>query len=127
MNMLLWVLQVLVALFSIAGSAYRIGNYTMASQQVASIAALPYVAWVLIGAFEIACALALILPGIFKMKKSWTPVAAWALAVEMLLVSGLHVWHFGLQMTAQNPALWTLVLAALAAFVGYGRRGWKKA
>ncbi|HXC64866.1 MAG TPA: DoxX family protein [bacterium] len=127
MNILLWAVQIVVALFSMAGSAYRISNYAMASQQVASVGALPYAAWVAVGAFEIACSLGLILPGIFKMKRGWTPVAAWALAVEMLLVTGLHFWYFGFQMTAQNPALWTLGLAALSAFVGYGRQAWKRA
>jgi hypothetical protein len=127
MNLLLWALQVVVALFCLAGSAWRITNYKMAAAQVASVGALPYAAWVALGAFEIVCAMGLILPGLFKMKRAWTPIAAWALAVEMTFVTGLHFWYFGLQMTPENPALWSLGLAGLAAFVGYGRQAWKRA
>jgi hypothetical protein len=126
MNLLLWIVQVVVALFTCAGAAWRISNYEMAATQVASVGALPYVVWAAIGAFEIVCALGLILPGLLKMKRSWTPLAASALAVEMLLVSGLHCYYFGLRMAASNPALWTLALAALSALVAYGRKGWKR-
>lgn len=126
MNLLLWIVQIVVALFCCMGAAWRISNYGTAAQQVASVGALPYVVWVAIGAFEIVCALALVIPGAIKMKRRWTPLAASALAVEMLLVSGLHFRYFGLRMDAGNPALWTLALAALSAFVAYGRKAWKQ-
>jgi hypothetical protein len=125
-NILMWAIQVVVALFCCAGAAWRISNYDLAAAQVPSVGALPYAAWVAIGAFEIACAMGLILPGVFKMKRSWTPLAASALAVEMLLVTGLHLRYFGLRMGADNPALWTLALAGLSAFVAYGRQAWKR-
>lgn len=121
MNILLWVLQALVAVYCIMGSLWRIMNYDQAAKQIASVQALPAGMWNLIGLFEIICALLLILPGAFKMKPTWTPIAAACLAVEMLLVTGLHVKYFGFQVQATNPAMWTIMLCVLAAFIAYGR------
>ena len=122
MNILLWVVQVVIALFCCAGSAWRIINYDMAAKQVASVAALPYAAWVALGAFEVLCALGLIVPGLFKWKPRLTVLAAQGLGVEMLLVSALHFWYFGPLLSPTNPALWSLGLAALSAFVALGRK-----
>ncbi len=121
MNILLWVIQVVVAMFCVAGAAWRFTNYEEASKQIASLGALPYGAWNAIGAFEVVCALGLILPGLLKLKSFITPAAAACLCVELLLVSALHIRFFGLQMQPSNPATWTLVLAGLSAFIAYGR------
>lgn len=121
MNILLWVLQAVIALFCISGSAWRFFNYEQAAKDVPSMAALPYSVWNLIGAFEIICALGLILPGLLNIKPHLTPIAAAALAVEMLLVSALHVKYFGFQMQATNPAMWSISLCLISAFIAYGR------
>jgi putative oxidoreductase len=120
-NIVLWILQGVIALFCIMGSIWRFNNYEQASKDVPSLNALSYGVWNAIGAFEIICALGLILPGVLKMKPILTPVAAACLAVEMLLVTGLHVKFFGFQVTATNPATWSFMLAVLVAFVAYGR------
>jgi hypothetical protein len=121
MNILLWVLQILVAAFCSMGAAWRFLNYEQASKDIASLKALSYGMWNAIGAFEIVCALCLILPGVFNVKTILTPIAAACLAVELLLVSGLHVHFFGFQLRATNPAMWSIVLAILAVFIAYGR------
>src|SRR5690606_2025107 len=95
MNILLWILQAVVALFCISGAAWRFSNYEMAAQDVPSMAALPYGVWNVIGLFEVVCALGLILPGLVKRKKFLTPLAAAGLAVELFLVSALHISFFG--------------------------------
>jgi hypothetical protein len=121
MNILLWVIQAVIALFCCAGAAWRIGNYAGAAKQVPSVAALPYGAWLLLGAFEVLCAVGLVVPGLFKLKPQLTVLAAQGLGVEMLLVTGLHLYYFGLLLSPSNPALWSLALAGASAFVAYGR------
>ena len=122
MSVLLWALQVLIAMFCIMGSLWRFFNYEQAVNDVASLGALSQGMWNAIGAFEIVCALGLILPGAFNMKPSLTPIAAACLTAEMLLISALHINFFGFQLQPSNPAMWTVMLSIMAAFVAYGRK-----
>jgi hypothetical protein len=121
MNILLWVLQFFVAVYCAMGAVWRFLNYEQAASQIASIKALSSGMWNVIGLFEIVCALALILPGAFYVKPILTPIAAACLAVELLLISGLHVHYFGFKLQPTNPAMWTIALAILSAFIAYGR------
>jgi hypothetical protein len=121
MNILLWILQVAIALFAISGSFWRITNYETAAKQVASVGALSSMAWNLIGIYEIAASVLLIGAGLMKMKPSVTVYTAVALGVEMLCVTALHAKYFGLEPKATNPAMWSLGLAIVAFFVAYGR------
>jgi hypothetical protein len=121
MNVLLWILQALVAFMAGAGSLWRIFNYATQAKTIPSVQALSAGTWTVIGIFEIACALLLVLPGLFKWHANLTPIAASALAVEMVLITALHAKYFGLRFSAENPAIWTLGLAIAAAFIAYGR------
>lgn len=121
MNILLWTLQVVIAFFCAMGSMWRLINFEQEAQNIASLQALPFAVWNFIGVYEIICALGLLLPGIFGWNMFLTPVAAAALAVEMALITGLHVSYFGWTMQATNPAMWSLMLCLLSAFVAYGR------
>ncbi len=121
MNILLWILQVVIAFFCISGATWRLLNFEEAAKAIGSIAALPYSAWMAIAFFEIVCALCLIIPGLLKMKMKLTAMAAGALTIEMLLITALHVNYFGLAVTPTNPAMWTMMLSGMSAFVAYGR------
>jgi hypothetical protein len=120
MNILLWILQVMVAGVCAMGAFWRYSNWEQASQ-IASIKAMSHGMWNAIGLFEIVCSLALILPGLLKVKPILTPLAALCLAVELLLVTGLNVHFFGFQYKPTNPASWSFTLAVLSAFIAYGR------
>lgn len=121
MNILLWALQVVIAFFCFSGAGWRFANYEQAAKDVPSMAALSHGMWNAIGIFEIICAVCLIIPGAFNFKPMITPVAAALLAVELLLISGLHIKYFGFQMTATNPAVWSGMLCILSAVVAFGR------
>ncbi|RZA23110.1 MAG: hypothetical protein EOP10_13620 [Proteobacteria bacterium] len=121
MNILLWILQAVVAFFCLSGAGWRIANFAQASQDVPSIGALSYGTWIAIGVFEIVCALLLVLPRAFHFKPILTAFAASGLAVEMLLVTLLHARYFGASLQASNPGVWTFGLAILSAFIAYGR------
>jgi uncharacterized membrane protein len=121
MNIVLWILQVLVAFMATAGSVWRFMNYDSMAKDIPSVQALPQAAWAAVGVFEVACALGLILPGILK-KQGLTSMAATGLAVEMLLITGLHLAYFGFKFEATNPACWSFGLCLVSAFIAYGRK-----
>jgi uncharacterized membrane protein YphA (DoxX/SURF4 family) len=109
MNLLLWVLQVLLALYYMMGGIYQASNYGKLSKAVAYMKVFPKPAWITLGLLQALLALALVVP-------SLSPIAAACLALQALLVSALHVKYgsFG-------SILWILLPGILAGFVAYGR------
>lgn len=115
MNIALWTLQILLALHTIMGAVWKFSN---SEQTVPSLKALPHGAWLGLSLIELACAAALVLPLIAKSRGNWVPIAALAIAAEMVLYSALH-----LASGAGKPgelAYWGVV-AAFCAFIAYGR------
>jgi hypothetical protein len=115
MNILLWVLQILLALWNMIGAIYMVSNY----EQVANVwafNALPKPAWMALGVLQALFALGLVLPGAFRVLPKLTPISAACLAVISLLGIALYVAYAGFP-----GILWAVVPAILAAFVAYGR------
>jgi DoxX-like family len=119
MNILLWVLQVALALFCFAGGAYKNFRFEELAKMPAT-AALPRGGWGAIGVFEMLCAVLLIVPAATKWMPVLTPLAAAALTLESLALAGLFARH-SLKMTAANPLVWVVGMGLVAAFVVYGR------
>lgn len=115
MNVLLWVLQVLLALHNVAGAMWKFFN---SEQAVPSLKALPHGVWLALSAFEILCGIGLILPAFNRRLGILAPVAALGIAAEMLLFSGLHVASGG---TGVGEVIYWLVVAAVCVFIAYGR------
>ena len=107
MNILLWVLQILLALWNLIGGIYTVFNYEQLKGAWGT--ALPKPAWVALGVFQALFALALVWPKL-------TPIAAGYLAVNALLGCALFVKYSGFP-----GMLWGVVPGLLAAFVAYGR------
>ena len=121
MNVLLWFVQTLLAgLYGIAGFT-KIFMFDRFAQQVASTQALPQGVWVVIGFFELLCGLGLILPAATKIQLPLTALAASGLAVEGFLFAVFHGMH-----GEYSPMAFSAVLAAMAAFVTYGRFAFKR-
>jgi hypothetical protein len=119
MNILLWVLQVALALQSFAGGAYKVFMFdNLANMPV--MGTLPRGAWAVVGAFEMLCAVLLVVPAAAKWKPILTPAAATALALESLGLAVLYA-RYSLEVTASNPLVYVVVSGLLAAFVAYGR------
>ena len=97
-----------------AGST-KVFWFEKVSQQVASNKAFPREIWICIGIFELLCAVGLVIPATGK-SPILTPIAAACLAVEGVLFAGLHSSY-----AEYSPVTFSLALAALAAFVAYGR------
>jgi hypothetical protein len=116
MNILLWVLQVLLAVHTTIGAVWKFSN--SAEQTMPSLGAIPNAAWLAMSVIELLCALGLIVPAFNKSLGLLAPVAAILIATEMLLFSILHIYSGAAN---YGPMVYWLVVAAVCAFIAYGR------
>ena len=119
MNVLLWVLQVALALLSLGGGAYKVFMFDELAKMPA-MGALSRGGWGALGVFEMLCAVLLVVPAATNWMPVLTPLAAAALALESLALAGLYA-QYSLKLTATNPLVWVVVMGLMAAFVAYGR------
>lgn len=116
MNILLWVLQVLLAVHTVMGAIWKFSHSP--GQTMPSLKAIPQGVWLAMSGFELLCSLCLILAAFYKPLAILAPVAALCIAAEMLLFSGMHIYagskHYG-------AIIYWLVVAAICAFIAYGR------
>jgi hypothetical protein len=116
MNILLWILQVLLAVHTAIGAVWKFSN--SAEQTMPSLGAIPNGAWLAMSVIELLCAVGLILPAFNKSSGFLAPVAAVLIAAEMLLFSILHIYSGDVN---YGPMAYWLVVAAVCAFIAYGR------
>jgi hypothetical protein len=114
-NILLWVLQILLALHTAAGAVWKLSN---SEQTVPSLSAIPHGAWLAMSVLELLWSLALVLPALHKSLAILAPIAAICIAAEMLLFCGLHISSGDKN---YGPMVYWLVVAAISAFIAYGR------
>jgi hypothetical protein len=119
MNILLWVFQIALALFCIAGGSYKIFQFEELAK-VPAAAPLSRGGWGAVGVFEMLCAVLLVVPAAAKWMPVLTPLAAAALALECLALGGLFA-RYSLKLTATNPLVWVAGMGLVAAFIAYGR------
>ena len=119
MNVVLWILQVLLALlFLFAGGTKLIMPLDVLLQQ-GSPNQVMFPGWFIrfIGVCEVLGALGLVLPGLFKTRQYLTPLAALGLAVIMVGAVIVTIMGDGVRM-----AIGPFVFFLLLLFVAYGRR-----
>ena len=117
MNVLLWILQLALALLYLAGGSYKVFMFDeLASQMVA----LSRGGWRALGVLEMLGAVLLVVPAAAQWMPILTPLAAGALALETLALAGLYA-RYSLKLAATNPMVWAVVMGLLSAFVAYGR------
>ena len=119
MNVLFWILQVALALFSFMGGQYKLFHFDELAK-MPQTAALARSGWGAIGLFEMLCAILLIVPAAAKWMPVLTPLAAAALAIEALALAVLFA-QYSLALTATNPLWYVVVMGLVGAFVAYGR------
>jgi hypothetical protein len=115
-NILLWVLQILFALHSAIGAVWKFSH--SAEQTMPSLKAIPHGVWLAMGVFDLLISLCLILPAFYKPLAVLVPIAAVCIVVEMLLLSAVHIYSGDAN---RGPIVYWLVVAALCAFIAYGR------
>jgi uncharacterized membrane protein YphA (DoxX/SURF4 family) len=112
----LWTVQALLALtFLFAGGT----KLVMSAEDLTKDIALPAVFLRFIGVCEVLGAIGLILPGVLRIGRGLTPMAAAGLVIIMVGATAITVASMGVA-----PAVFPLVVGLLAAFVGYNRRSW---
>ena len=114
MNILLWVLQVLLAVVFIAhGLLLLMPPPDIAAQMVMS---LPRSFWVFLGVAEVAAAIGLTLPGLTRVMPSLVTWAAVGIMIVMISATIYHVMRNEI-----SSAVVTFVLLLMATFVAYVR------
>jgi DoxX-like family len=119
MNILLWILQILLALHTVMGAVWKFSH--SAEQTMPSLKAIPHGVWLAMSVFELLCSVGLILPAFNKPLAILAPIAAACVAAEMLLFSGLHIYSGGARARNNAPMFYWLIVAAICAFIAYGR------
>jgi putative oxidoreductase len=120
MNILLWLLQLLLgSYFVITGIVHFVVPPGLPEPMAWMYELSPWLHYV-VGTAEILAGLGLVLPGLLRRHTYLTPLAALGLVFVML---GAASWH--LMRGEYASIVMNLALAALAAFIGYGR--WKLA
>ena len=114
-NALLWVAQMLLAgLFLLAGFL----KLRMGAAVLARFTGLPGGFMIFIAIAEVAGALGLVLPGLFRVRRSLTPVAAVGLVTIM---AGATTF---MASAGQVGAVVPCTVGVVAALIAHGRRGW---
>jgi hypothetical protein len=121
MTYVLWIIQLLLALLFLfaGGTKLVLPLDVLTSMGSPNQVQLPGLLIRFIGVCEVLGALGLVLPGLLRIRKGLTPVAAAALAIIMVGATVLTIIGDGVVL-----ALMPLVAGLLAAFVAYGRRDW---
>jgi uncharacterized membrane protein YphA (DoxX/SURF4 family) len=123
MKVILWILQILLGLlFLFAGGSKLVMSGETLTQQMVSTNSivLPVLFIRFIGVVELLGGLGLILPGLTKIRRSLTPLAALGLTIVMIGAVVLTIMGPGVGM-----AIVPLVVLILCAVVAYGRRDWR--
>ncbi len=115
MNILLWVLQILLALHTVMGAVWKLSN---SEQMVDSLKAVPHGVWQLLIVIELLCAVALIIPVFAKKFGKLVPIAALVIAGEMALFCIVHLTSGEAD---NHPMIYWLVVAAICIFIAFGR------
>jgi len=114
MKILLWVLQVLLALAFLAhGVMLLVPPQAIAEQLNAS---LPRWFQVFLGVAEVLAAVGLTLPGMTRIQPWLVPLAAAGIMIVMVSATVFHLMRGEV-----GPAMTTIVLLAMATFVAYMR------
>jgi uncharacterized membrane protein len=119
MNILLWIIQILLALmFLFAGGTKLVWSMEY-MQSLSPPNAIVWPEWFIrfIGVCEVLGALGLILPGLLRRQQHLTMWAAIGLTIIMIGAVVTTVMSLGVA-----PAILPLIIGLLCAFVAYGRR-----
>ena len=115
MNAVLWIVQSLLALHTAVGAGWKMFQ---SEKTVPSLARLPHPVWIILAGLEALCALALVLPAVATTTGYLVPIAALAIALEML---GFSVLHWRSPVPSLRPVFYWLAVAAVGVLVAYGR------
>jgi hypothetical protein len=115
MNITLWIFQALLAAHTAMGAVWKFSN---SAQAVPSLSAIPHTVWLMMAGLELLVSLGLVVPSLVGSLGFLVPIAAASIALEMLAFVALHLRSGH---SASGEIIYWLVVAAVCAFVAYGR------
>ena len=120
MNILLWIIQILLALLFLFSGGIKLVLPAETLQAMGPPNQIILPGWFLkfIGLCEVLGALGLVLPGLLRRQQHLTPIAAVGLTI--IMIGAVVITTMGLGFAA---AITPLVVGLLCVFVAYGR--WK--
>jgi hypothetical protein len=113
MNIMLWIVQGLLALALLGFGGMKL---LTPAEELAASSPVPVILMQFIGVCEVLGAFGLVLPWMLKIRPALTPLAATGLAIIMVGAVVITVMTMGVV-----PAILPLVLGLLGAFVAWGR------
>jgi uncharacterized membrane protein YphA (DoxX/SURF4 family) len=121
MNVILWVLQSLLALVFLFSGGLKLAISTQKMREMSppNTIMLPGAFVKFIGVLEILGGLGLILPGLTKIRHNLTPLAAMGLLIIMIGAVVITIMGPGV-----SAAILPFVVGVLCAVIAYGRRDW---
>ena len=118
MNIVLWIIQILLALLFVFAGGMKLVMSTEALIAMGPPDQIVFPGWFykFIGLCELLGGLGLVLPGLLRRQQHLTPLAALGLAIIMIGAVATTVMAFG-----AAAAISPLITGLLCAFVAYGR------
>jgi uncharacterized membrane protein len=120
MNIVLWIIQILLALLFLFGGGVKLvttaDQWQAQAQQLPEAMRFSHAFMTFIGVVEVLGGLGLVLPGIVRKWKGLTALAALGLLIVMIGAVVVSVQAFGVA-----AAILPLITGLLCAFVAYGR------
>lgn len=117
MNILLWIIQSLLAVHTAVGALWKFSN--TAEETMPSLAMIPHPVWFGMSVLEILCALLLVLPALVPKLSRLAPIGAGMIAAEMLLFCAVHIASGNIANV--GPMIYWLVVAGVCALIAYAR------
>jgi hypothetical protein len=114
-KVLLWILQILLALHTAIGAAWKWSN---AENTMPALASIPHPVWLGLSVIELLCVIGLVAPLVNKRLGQLAPLSAAFVAAEMVLFSIVYLASGGAN---AGPLIYWLVVALICAFIVYGR------
>lgn len=116
LNIVLWVIQVLLAVMFVMAGVMKLFQYEKAKEALPWVKEYPKGFVTLVGLVDLLGGVGVILPALTGILTWLTPVAALGIAVLMVVAAAFHARR------GENQAIGlNVVLLVLAAFVAYGR------
>ena|SRR5689334_13246021 len=121
MNVILWILQSLVGLLFLFSGGTKLVMSTEKMREMSPPNSIMLPGWFVkfIGVVEILGGLGLILPGLTKIRRGLTPLAALGLLIVMIGAVVITIMGPGV-----NAAILPFIVGILCAVIAYGRRDW---
>jgi uncharacterized membrane protein YphA (DoxX/SURF4 family) len=122
MNIVLWIIQVVVALLFLFSGGTKLVMSAKAMQDMSPPGSimLPGLFLKFIGVVEVLGGLGLLLPGLTKIRRGLTPLAAIGLLI--IMIGAVVVSLMG---PGASTAILPFVTGILCIIIAYGRRDWR--